>query len=91
MRKISSFELECGKVFPECDHRCTRCVEELRFECEEMAGVTRFSTKGELGKDLVIAIEHDPAAVTVDDLKALFTRLPSFHMGSFVAKLVEKK
>ena len=84
----SAFDLDCNRIIPECECKCGKCLQEMRSIFEAMQGVTRLYTEGS-GKDTRIIVEHDSCTVTLRELMETFGRLPSFHKGSFVPRLLQ--
>lgn len=79
----SVFHLDCTAIFPACRFDCARCLAEIQEVFAALTGVSAICKEGE-GADARLIITHDPSLMAVEQLTAVFRRLPSFCRTSFL-------
>ena len=77
-------ELDCGDMPPGCEFACGACIQELSEVIMALDGVTGFSQR----LDNHIEVEHEPEAVSQQDLLDAIARLPSEQDGFFTPTIV---
>ena len=87
MYSRSAFDLDCNPVIPECGFECAKCIQEIESTLASMEGVSKVYVEKE-GEEQRLIVEHDPAAVTVEQLIGVFKGLPSFYEGFFIPALI---
>lgn len=85
----SAFDLDCNPIIPECGFKCPKCIQEIESTLTSMQGVSKVYIEKEEEEQRLV-VEHDPAAVTVEQLIAVFKGLPTFYKGFFIPTLVGK-
>ena len=88
MHRLSTFQVDCNAIIPECGYKCGKCLEEIRSVIEAVQGVAKLHTKGS-GENTRIVVEHDASCVTGHQLMQALGGLPSFYKGLFVPSLLE--
>ncbi len=87
MHRRSVFHLDCTPVIPECGFECPKCIREIESTLTGMQGVSRAYIETE-GEEQRLVVEHDPAAVTVEQLVDVLKSLPSYYEGFFIPALI---
>ena len=87
MMTRSAFDLDCTPMIPECGFKCPECTQEIESTLIGIQGVSRCYLDAEAAEAKII-VEHDPAAVTVEQLIEVFKGLPSFYEGCFIPTLI---
>ncbi len=87
MNILSAFDLDCNPIIPECGFKCPKCIQEIESTLTNMQGVSKVYIEKEAEEQNLI-VEHDPIAVTVEQLIAVFKGLPSFYKGFFIPTFV---
>lgn len=80
----TAFHLDCTPVIPACGFTCGRCIEEMESVFGGMLGVRRFYRDGS-----GVVVEHDPDAISVEQLLDVFRGLPSFYPNHFIPAVTE--
>jgi hypothetical protein len=83
----SAFDLDCTPMIPGCGFKCPKCIQEIESTLTSMQGVSRCYLEGEAAEAKIV-VEHDPTAVTVEQLIDVFRSLPSFYEGCFIPTMI---
>ncbi|UCG59665.1 MAG: heavy-metal-associated domain-containing protein [Phycisphaerales bacterium] len=82
-----AFDLDCNRVMPECGFECPKCIQEIESTLTTIGGVSKVYIEKE-GQEQKLIVEHDPGAVTVEQLIHVLKGLPSFYEGFFVPTVI---
>lgn len=80
----SAFYLDCAAILSECGCKCGKCIEQMKSVFGRTRGVSTFYRESP-----GIVVEHDPDAISVEQLMDIFRSLPSFYENHFVPSVME--